>query len=52
MGLRKEYFTPSEFSNSVIAPRSNCILSTNKLQKVFPLMDAKTMIEYAAENYK
>jgi dTDP-4-dehydrorhamnose reductase len=37
MGLRKEWFTAEEFKAAVKAPRSNCVLSTAKLQKVFPI---------------
>ena len=37
MGIEKEFFTEDEFVNAVVAPRSNCILSTDKLQSVFPI---------------
>lgn len=52
LGLQKEWFTPEEFKNAVVAPRSNCILDTSKLQKIYPLIDAKTIIKKAALNYK
>ena len=52
MGLKKEWYTPDEFKQAVVAPRSNCILNTNKLQNVFPIMDAKSAIKLAVENYK
>lgn len=37
MGIEKEFFTEDEFKNAVVAPRSNCVLSTDKLQSVFPI---------------
>lgn len=52
LGLQKEWFTPEDFRSSVVAPRSNCILDTSKLEKVFPIMDAKSAIKLASENYK
>lgn len=52
LGLQKEWFTPEEFKEAVIAPRSNCILNTDKLQSVFPIMDAKSAVNLAAKNYK
>lgn len=52
LGLEKEWFTPDEFRKAVVAPRSNCILNTKKLQSVFSIMDAKSAIKLAAENYK
>ena len=40
MGLVKSYFTDEEFKAAVIAPRSNCVLNTNKMQKVFLFKNA------------
>lgn len=38
MGLRKAWFaTYDEFRASVRAPRSNCILNSDKLQQIYPL---------------
>ena len=37
MGIDKKFFTDEEFNNAVVAPRSNCILNTDKLAAVFPL---------------
>lgn len=37
MGLTKSWFTDSEFAAAVVAPRSNCVLSTKKLESVFPI---------------
>jgi len=47
MNMKKEFFSEEEFTNSVVAPRSNCILSTDKLQSVFPLQDVKTALQSA-----
>ncbi len=40
MGLTKPYFTDEEFKQAVIAPRSNCVLNTDKMQKVFQFRSA------------
>jgi UDP-glucose 4,6-dehydratase len=40
MGLTKAYFTDEEFKQAVIAPRSNCVLNTDKMQKVFQFRNA------------
>jgi nucleoside-diphosphate-sugar epimerase len=40
MGLVKSYFTDEEFKVAVIAPRSNCVLNTDKMQKVFEFKSA------------
>jgi dTDP-4-dehydrorhamnose reductase len=37
MGLNKDWFTDEEFKNSVIAPRSNCVLNTDKLEFVYKI---------------
>lgn len=37
MGIDKEFFTPEEFSKAIVAPRSNCVLSTKKLDAIHPL---------------
>ena len=52
MGIEKEFFTEEEFENAVIAPRSNCILNTDKLQSVFHIQDVKTVLATAISNYK
>ena len=51
MGLQKEYFTVEEFAKTVKVPRSNCILSVEKLQKVFPMTDIKTALKQAVKKY-
>lgn len=52
MGIEKEFFTEEEFEKAVIAPRSNCILNTDKLQSVFHIQDVKTALATAILNYK
>jgi dTDP-4-dehydrorhamnose reductase len=52
MGIKKEFFTEEEFQKAVIAPRSNCILSTEKIQSVFPIQDVKTALKTAIGNLK
>ena len=37
MGLNKQWFTEEEFTAYVTAPRSNCVLNTDKLDRVFPI---------------
>jgi hypothetical protein len=52
MGMDKEFFTEEAFKQAVVAPRSNCVLSTNKLQNVFPIQDIKTALTIAIGNLK
>ena len=52
MGIEKEFFTEEEFEKAVIAPRSNCILNTDKLQSVFHIQDVKTALATAILHYK
>jgi len=52
MGIDKEFFTDEEFKQAVVAPRSNCILSTKKLQSVFDIQDVKTALTTAIGNLK
>ena len=44
MGLEKEWFTDQEFKASVKAPRSFCVLNTEKLQRVCPIDDVRTAL--------
>lgn len=37
LGLRKAWFTEEEFKQAVVAPRSNCTLSTAKLEALMPV---------------
>jgi dTDP-4-dehydrorhamnose reductase len=47
MGIDKQFFTEQEFKNSIVAPRSNCILDTNKMNSVFPIQNVKTALKAA-----
>ena len=47
MGIDKQFFTEQEFKDSIVAPRSNCILSTNKMNSIFPLQHVKTALKTA-----
>lgn len=51
MGLDKEWFTPDEFSAAVIAPRSNCVLSTEKIEKIFPIRHVDDVLTEAITQY-
>lgn len=50
MRLDKEWFTEEQFKNSVIAPRSNCVLNTDKLDAVIKLRSADEALDYCIEN--
>ena len=52
MGLNKEWFTEEEFRNSVIAPRSNCVLNTDKLDAVYKLRSADQALDDCIRNRK
>ena len=52
MGLVKSYFTDDEFKQAVIAPRSNCVLNTDKMQKVFQFKNATESLIDAIEKRK
>lgn len=47
MGIEKEFFTEEEFKSATVAPRSNCVLSTDKLQSVFPIRSVKQALQEA-----
>ena len=52
MGIEKEFITQEQFKQTTLAPRSNCILSTDKIQSVFPIQDIKTALLKAITNLK
>lgn len=52
MGLKKAWFTEDEFKAVTTAPRSNCVLSSDKLQKVFPLQPIDSALKMAITRYK
>jgi len=47
MGIEKEFFTEEEFQRAVVAPRSNCVLSTAKLDAVYHLRPVREALELA-----
>jgi dTDP-4-dehydrorhamnose reductase len=47
MGIDKEFFTEQEFKDSIVAPRSNCVLNTDKLNSVFNIQPLKVALESA-----
>lgn len=51
LGIEKEWFTPDEFKVSCPAPRSNCVLNTNKITSIFPLRPVHQAIEEAIREY-
>lgn len=51
LGLKKEWFSEHEFKNATVAPRSNCVLNTDKLSKVYPIRDINTVIEECVKIY-
>jgi dTDP-4-dehydrorhamnose reductase len=50
LGIEKEFFTEEEFDRAVVAPRSNCILSTEKLESVFEIQGVKSALKLAIGN--
>lgn len=51
MGITKDWFTYEEFSEAVTAPRSNCVLSSNKLDSIFKIPSIDVALKKAIENY-
>lgn len=51
MGLQKEWFTPEEFAAATTAPRSNCVLSTNKIEKIFRIRHIDHVLAEAVRQY-
>lgn len=52
MDIEKSWFTEEEFSKATVAPRSNCILNTDKLNSVFPIQSAEKALIQAIEKMK
>jgi dTDP-4-dehydrorhamnose reductase len=50
MGLQKQWFTEEQFGDAVVAPRSNCNMSSEKLQNVFPIQSATDALAVAIKN--
>lgn len=51
LGLNKQWFTAEEFTQAVKAPRSNCVLNTDKLMRVFPIADVDTALKKAVDQF-
>lgn len=51
MGLEKEWMTHEEFAKAVIAPRSNCVLNTKKLENVYAMRPADQAIRETVRTY-
>lgn len=49
MGLDKEWFTLEEFLSNTKAPRSNCVLNTDKLSKVYTMLPIDQALATAIE---
>lgn len=52
MGWNKELMSPEEFRQAIVAPRSECLLSTAKMQKVFQMRPAVQAIHECARAYQ
>ena len=50
MGLNKEWFTEEEFVAATNAPRSNCNMNVDKLNKVFPIQHVDDALANAVRN--
>jgi hypothetical protein len=50
MGLNKEWFTKEEFIAATNAPRSNCNMNVDKLNKVFPVQHVDDALANAVRN--
>lgn len=51
MGLTKDYFSDEEFNKVIVAPRSNCVLNTDKTCRLYPLTDIKIAMAKTIEQY-
>lgn len=49
LGLTKPYFTPEEWTAKGIAPRSNCVLNTDKMQAIHEFKPATTALVEAID---
>lgn len=52
MGLHKQWFTHEEFAAAVRAPRSNCLLNSDKLQRVAPISPIGHTLESVIHSYR
>lgn len=51
LGFEKQWFTKEEFAKAVVAPRSNCVLNTVKLQSVFPIQTLDSALNTCIPKY-
>lgn len=51
LGFDKPWFTKEEFVKAVVAPRSNCVLNTVKLQSVFPIQSLESALNNCIPKY-
>jgi hypothetical protein len=52
MKLEKEWMTEEEFKSITKAPRSNCVLSSEKLNKYFTMKSVKFAVSDTVLRYK
>lgn len=50
--LNKQWFTEQEFKSATVAPRSNCVLNTDKLSKIYPIQPIEQALKLAIESYR
>lgn len=49
LGLTKRYYTEAEWNSKGIAPRSNCVLNTDKMQAIYEFKPATTALVEAID---
>jgi len=49
MGLKKEWFTHEEFNAAVKAPRSNCVMNTDRICKVYNMRPVEEALQHATK---
>lgn len=52
LNLNKQWFTNEEFLAATKAPRSNCVMNVDKLQKVCPIQDIDSALKKAVSKLK
>jgi dTDP-4-dehydrorhamnose reductase len=52
MGLEKKWMTDEEFASITRAPRSNCVLDTQKLESVFEMRRVEEALHQTVRDYK
>lgn len=51
MKLNKNWFTEEEFKKNTKAPRSNCVLNTDKIMSVYELPDVRSTLKNTIKKY-